>query len=89
MTNDKMFDEIGCPDKLKECQSEIKRHKMFIQKQANIIKSLELELEQKNNEIIIIKNRWKGKDDWDIFTSTKGTTSIGFIFCGLCYLELY
>ena len=36
----KMFDEIGCPDKLKECQSEIKRHKMFIQKQANIIKSL-------------------------------------------------
>ena len=57
MTNDKMFDEIGCPDELKECRSEIKRHKMFIQKQANIIKSLELELEQKNNEIIIIKNR--------------------------------
>ena len=57
MTNDKIFDEIGCPDELKECRSEIKRHKMFIQKQANIIKSLELELEQKNNEIIIIKNR--------------------------------
>jgi len=57
MTNEKMFDEIGCPDKLKECQSEIKRHKMFIQKQDNIIKSLELELEQKNNEIIIIKNK--------------------------------
>jgi len=57
MTNEKIFDEIGCPDKLKECQSEIERHKMFIQKQANIIKSLELELEQKNNEIIIIKNR--------------------------------
>jgi len=57
MTNEKIFDEIGCPKKLKECQSEIKRHKMFIQKQANIIKSLELELEQKNNEIIIIKNR--------------------------------
>tara|TARA_R100000541_G_scaffold47133_1_gene54177 strand:- start:539 stop:712 length:174 start_codon:yes stop_codon:yes gene_type:complete len=57
MTNDKMFDEIGCPDELKECQSEIKRHKMFIQKQDSIIKSLELELEQKNNEIIIIKNR--------------------------------
>ena len=89
MTNEKMFEEIGCPDKLKECQSEIKRHKMFIQKQANIIKSLELELEQKNNEIIIIKNRWKGKDDWDIFTSTKGTTSISFILCSLCHLELY
>ncbi len=57
MTNDKIFDEIGCPDELKECQSEIKRHKMFIQKQDSIIKSLELELEQKNNEIIIIKNR--------------------------------
>jgi len=57
MTNDKIFDEIGCPQKLKECQSEIKRHKMFIQKQDSIIKSLELELEQKNNEIIIIKNR--------------------------------
>jgi len=57
MTNEKIFDEIGCPDKLKECQSEIERHKMFIQKQANIIKSLELELEQKNNEIIIIKNK--------------------------------
>ena len=57
MTNEKIFDEIGCPDELKECQSEIKRHKIFIQKQANIIKSLELELEQKNNEIIIIKNR--------------------------------
>jgi len=57
MTNDKIFDEIGCPEKLKECQSEIKRHKMFIQKQDSIIKSLELELEQKNNEIIIIKNR--------------------------------
>ena len=57
MTNEKIFDEIGCPEKLKECQYEIKRHKMFIEKQANIIKSLELELEQKNNEIIIIKNR--------------------------------
>lgn len=57
MTNEKIFDEIGCPEKLKECQYEIKRHKMFIQKQDNIIKSLELELEQKNNEIIIIKNR--------------------------------
>ena len=47
MTNEKMFDEIGCPEELKKCQSEIERHKLFIQKQASIIKSLELELEQK------------------------------------------
>ena len=33
MTNEKIFDEIGCPDKLKECQSEIKRQKMFIKKE--------------------------------------------------------
>ena len=52
-----MFDEVGCPEELKKCKSEIERHKMFIQKQASIIKSLELELEQKNNEIIIIKNK--------------------------------
>ena len=57
MTNEKMFEEIGCPEELKKCQSEIERHKIFIQKQANIIKSLEMELEQKNNEIIIIKNK--------------------------------
>ena len=59
MTNEKIFDEIGCPDKLKECQSEIKRHKMFIQKQASIIFALERELEEKNNEIIIIKGKLK------------------------------
>ena len=52
-----MFDEIGCADKLKECQSEIKRHKMFIQKQANIILALEKQIEEKENEIIIIKNK--------------------------------
>jgi hypothetical protein len=57
MTNEKMFDEVGCPEELKKCKSEIERHKIFIQKQANIIKSLEMELEQKNNEIIIIKNK--------------------------------
>ena len=37
MTNEKIFDEIGCPDKLKECQSEIKRQKKYIEKQASII----------------------------------------------------
>ena len=32
MTNDKMFDEIGCPDELKKCKEEIKRHKKHIEK---------------------------------------------------------
>ena len=30
MTNEKMFDEIGCPEELKKCQSEIERHKLYI-----------------------------------------------------------
>jgi hypothetical protein len=55
MTNDKMFDEIGCPDELKKCKAEIERHKRFIKKQADIIKSLEMEVEQKENEIILLK----------------------------------
>ena len=55
MTNDKMFEEIGCPDELKKCKAEIERHKRFIKKQADIIKSLELEVEQKENEIILLK----------------------------------
>ena len=57
MTNDKMFDEIGCPDELKKCKAEIERHKRLIKKQADIIKSLELEVEQKENEIILIKKK--------------------------------
>ena len=32
MTNDKMFEEIGCPDELKKCKAEIERHKRFIRK---------------------------------------------------------
>ena len=32
MTNDKMFDEIGCPEELKKCKEEIKRHKKHIEK---------------------------------------------------------
>tara|TARA_R100000081_G_C4779241_1_gene150454 strand:- start:815 stop:985 length:171 start_codon:yes stop_codon:yes gene_type:complete len=55
MTHDKMFEEIGCPDELKKCKAEIERHKRFIKKQADIIKSLELEVEQKENEIILLK----------------------------------
>jgi len=57
MTHDKMFEEIGCPDELKKCKAEIERHKRFIRKQADIIKSLELEVEQKENEIILIKKK--------------------------------
>ena len=55
MTNSNIFDEIGCPDELKKCKAEIERHKRFIRKQADIIKSLELEVEQKENEIILLK----------------------------------
>ena len=54
MTNDKMFDEIGCP-------SELKRAKKFIKKQADIILALEKEIEQKDNEILIIKERKKNE----------------------------
>jgi len=57
MTNEKMFDEIGCPDKLKECQSEIKRHKKHIEKLSNQLLDYERLIEEKDNEIIIIKNR--------------------------------
>ena len=45
-----MFDEV-------ECKHELKRAKKFIEKQANIILALERELEEKENEIIIIKNK--------------------------------
>ena len=40
-----------------ECKKELKRAKKYIEKQANIILALEKELEEKENEIIIIKNR--------------------------------
>ena len=57
MTNDKMFDEIGCPDELKKCKDEIKRHKKHIEKLSNQLLDLERIIEEKENEIIIIKNR--------------------------------
>ena len=57
MTNDKMFDEIGCPDELKKCKEEIKRHKKQIEKLSNQLLDYERIIEEKENEIIIIKNR--------------------------------
>jgi hypothetical protein len=50
MTYEGMFDEV-------ECKHELKRAKKYIEKQANIILALERELEEKENEIIIIKGR--------------------------------
>jgi len=50
MTYEGMFDEV-------ECKHELKRAKKYIEKQANIILALEKELEEKENEIIIIKNK--------------------------------
>jgi len=52
MTYDGIFDEI-------ECKFELERQKKYIQKQASIIFALERELEEKNNEIIIIKSKLK------------------------------
>ena len=57
MTNEKIFDEIGCPDKLKECEEEIIRHKKHIEKLSNQLLDLERIIEERDNEIIIIKNR--------------------------------
>jgi len=54
MTNAGMFDEI-------DCKFELERQKKYIQKQASIIFALERELEEKNNEIIIIRGKLKGK----------------------------
>ena len=57
MTNEKMFDEIGCPDELNKCKEEIKRHKKHIEKLSNQLLDYERIIEEKENEIIIIKNR--------------------------------
>jgi hypothetical protein len=50
MTYEGIFDET-------DCKQELKRAKKYIQKQADIILALEKELEEKENEIIIIKNK--------------------------------
>ena len=39
-----------------ECKEELKRAKKFIKKQENIIFALEKEIEQKENEIRVLKN---------------------------------
>ena len=52
MTYDGIFDEI-------ECKFELERQKKYIQKQASIIFALEKEIEEKNNEIIILKSKLK------------------------------
>ena len=52
MTYDGIFDDI-------DCKFELERQKKYIQKQASIIFALEKEIEEKNNEIIIIKGKLK------------------------------
>ena len=56
MTYEGMFDEI-------ECKFELERQKKYIEKQASIIFALGRELEEKNNEIIILRN--KLKKEWE------------------------
>jgi hypothetical protein len=52
MTYDGIFDEI-------ECKFELERQKKYIQKQASIIFALEKEIEEKRNEIIILRSKLK------------------------------
>jgi len=52
MTYSGIFDET-------DCKQELKRAKIYIEKQASIIFSLEKEIEEKENEIIIIKGKLK------------------------------
>ena len=57
MTNDKIFDEIGCPDELKKCRDELKRHKNHIERLSNQLLDYERIIEEKENEIIIIRKK--------------------------------
>ena len=50
MTYEGIFDEV-------DFKKELSRAKKFIKKQADIILALEKEIEQKDNEILIIKGR--------------------------------
>ena len=52
MTYDGIFDEI-------DCKYELDRQKKYIQKQASIIFALEKEIEEKRNEIIILRSKLK------------------------------
>ena len=49
MTYSGIFDETNC-------KKELKRAKKYIKKQADIIFALEKEIEQKENEIRVLKN---------------------------------
>ena len=44
-----------------DCKKELERAKKYIEKQANIILALEKEIELKDNEILIIKERKKNE----------------------------
>ena len=57
MTNSKIFDEIGCPDELKKCKEELKRHKKHIERLSNRLLDYERMIEEKDNEILVIKNK--------------------------------
>ena len=52
MTYSGIFDETNC-------KQELKRTKKYIQKQADIILAREKEIEEKENEILIIKGKKK------------------------------
>ena len=52
MTYEGMFDEVDCKFKLK-------RAKKYIKKQSDIILALEKKLEEKENEIIMLKQKGK------------------------------
>jgi hypothetical protein len=54
MTYEGIFDET-------DCKKELKRAKKYINNQADIIFALEKEVEEKHNEIIIIKERLKSE----------------------------
>ena len=69
MTNDKMFDEIGCPDELKKCKEEIKRHKKHIQKLSNQLLDYERIIEEKENEIAA--NLSESNPEADVFAKFK------------------
>ena len=87
MTNEGMWKEIELADKLKEAKAEIKRHKQHIEKLSNQLLDYERIIEERDNEIIIIKNKWKEKNDWVIFRITYGATSIVVKWCSFYSLE--
>ena len=78
MTYEGMFDEV-------DCKFELKRAKKYIKKQSDLILALEKQLEEKENEILMIKQ--KGKNDWDIFRCTNGVTSVVVIYFARINLE--